>query len=62
MTGSGELKDLVRERMERTGEKYTAAYRALLVAACAGIPGSDHTQNDCPVCGFPGVGYYVEPG
>lgn len=33
MTDSGEFKQLVRRRMEATGEKYTTAYRALLDAA-----------------------------
>jgi hypothetical protein len=33
MTDSSEFKQLVRQRMEATGEKYTTAYRALLDAA-----------------------------
>lgn len=37
MTDTGEFKDLVRQRMAATGEKYTTAYRALLDAAAHAV-------------------------
>ncbi len=42
MTDSGDFKALVHRRMEATGEKYTAAYRALLDAARGALVPSKH--------------------
>jgi len=54
MTDGSEFKNLVRRRMEATGEKYTEAHRALLDAARAEVLPLDHRVLPRVAARYPG--------